>query len=166
MSKTDNGRSLRVTEAFLRENFSEVLLAAREGRLLLKPRERQAPQRAEVIRSVRTYVRQIDGLAQPRWAGRVGRLWEEILGKEDLVDLLMPGPKTRKCREFNKYGVMRMVGVLRSHGVYDACMNDSQLCEALEHTAKDSAYRSYIGMGLESRQQLRLMIEVLNDLTL
>ena len=60
---------------------------------------------------------------------------------------------------------MRLVGVLRSHGVYDECVNDSQLCAALEHTAKDSSYRSYIGLGLESRELRRLIIEVLDNLT-
>ena len=155
-----------MTEEFLRENFSEVLTAAREGRLLIKPRERKTPRHDEVIESVRVYVRQIDGLAQPRWAGRVGMVWEAIFKEADFVDLLMPGPKMRKCRDFNKYSVMRIVGVLRSHGVYDECVNDSRLCAALEHTVKDSSYRSYIGLGLESRELRRLMVEIINDLTL
>ena len=164
--KTSSFKSVRVTEEFLRENFSEVLVAAREGRLLIKPKERKTPRREEVIESVRAYVRQIDELAQPCWSGRVSLVWEAIFDENDFVDLLMPGPKARKFRDFNKYSVMRLVGVLRSHGVYDECVNDSQLCAALEHTAKDSSYRSYIGLGLESREQRRLMIEVLNDLTL
>ena len=141
-------------------------LAAREGRLLIKPKERKAPRREEVIESVRAYVSQIDGLAQPNWAERVGMVWEAIFDEGVFVDLLMPGPKMRKFRDFNKYSVMRIVGVLRSHGVYDECVNDSQLCAALEHTAKDSSYRSYIGLGLESRELRRLMVEVINDLTL
>ena len=45
-------------------------------------------------------------------------------------------------------------------------VNYSQLCAALEHTAKYSAYRSYIGLGLESRGLRSLMIEVINNLTL
>lgn len=155
-----------MTEEFLRENFSEVLAAAREGRLLINPKERKTPRREEVIESVRAYVRQIDELAQPYWAGRVSLVWEAIFDENDFVDLLMPGPKMRKFRDFNKYSVMRLVGVLRSHGVYDECVNDSQLCAALEHTAKDSSYRSYIGLGLESRELRRLMIEVINGLTL
>ena len=162
MSKTNQEKSLRVTEEFLRENFSEVLAAAREGRLMMKPKERPVPGRAEVVERVRAYVKQIDSLAQRRWAGRVGMVWEAILEEKDFVDLLMPGPKTRKCREFNKYSVMRLVGVLRSHGVYDDCVNDSQLCAALEHTAKDTAYRSYIGAGLETRELRQLMTEVLS----
>ena len=166
MSRTENVKSVRVSEDFLRENFSEVLAAAREGRLLIEPKERKTPRREEVIESVRAYVRQIEGLAQPCWAGRVSMIWESIFEENEFVDLLMPGPKMRKFRDFNKYSVMRLVGVLRSHGVYDECVNDSQLCAALEHTAKDSSYRSYIGLGLESREQRRLMIEVINDLTL
>ena len=165
MSRTENDKSVRVTEEFLRENFSEVLAAAREGRLLIKPRERKTPRREEVIESVRAYVSQIDGLAQPNWAGRVSMVWEAIFDENDFVDLLMPGPKMRKFRDFNKYSVMRLVGMLRSHGVYDECVNDSQLCAALEHTAKDSSYRSYIGLGLESRELRRLIIEVLDNLT-
>lgn len=166
MSRTENVKSVRVSEDFLRENFSEVLAAAREGRLVIKPKERKAPRREEVIESVRAYVSQIDGLAQPNWAGKVSMVWEAIFDEGEFVDLLMPGPKMRKFRDFNKYSVMRIVGVLRSHGVYDECVNDSQLCAALEHTAKDSSYRSYIGLGLESRELRRLMVEVINDLTL
>ena len=165
MSRTEKDKSLRVTEEFLRENFSEVLAAAREGRLMIKPKEHKIPRRDEVVESVRSYVSQIDKLAQPIWAGRVSMVWEALLDEKDFVDLLMPGPKMRKFRDFNKYSVMRIVGVLRSHGVYDECVNDSQLCAALEHTAMDSAYRSYIGLGLESRELRRLLNEVLNDLT-
>ncbi len=165
MSKTEKDKSLRITEEFLRENFSEVLAAAREGRLMIKPKERKTPRRDEVVENVRSYVSQIDKLAQPLWAGRVNMVWEALLDEKDFVDLLMPGPKMRKFRDFNKYSVMRIVGVLRSHGVYDECVNDSQLCAALEHTVKDSAYRSYIGLGLESRELRKLLNEVLNDLT-
>ena len=165
MSRTKNVKSVRVSEDFLRENFSEVLAAAREGRLLIKPKERKAPRREEVIESVRAYVSQIDGLAQPNWAERVGMVWEAIFDEKDFVDLLMPGPKMRKFRDFNKYSVMRLVGVLRSHGVYDECVNDSQLCALLEHTTKDSAYRSYIGLGLESRELRRLLVGLLDALT-
>ena len=92
-------------------------------------------------------------------------MWEAILGEKAFVDLLMPGPKMRKFRDFNKYSVMRLVGVLRSHGVYDECVNDSQLCALLEHTTKDSAYRSYIGLGLESRELRRLLVGLLDALT-
>lgn len=165
MSKTEKDRSVRVTEQFLRDHYGEVLAAAREGLLLIKPKERTTPRREEVIENVRAYVSQIDGLAQPRWAGSVGKVWEAIFGEKALVDLLMPGPKMRKFRDFNKYSVMRLVGVLRSHGVYDECVNDSQLCALLEHTTKDSAYRSYIGLGLESRELRRLLVGLLDALT-
>lgn len=57
MSRTENVKSVRVSEDFLRENFSEVLAAAREGRLLIKPKERKTPRREEVIEIVRAYVR-------------------------------------------------------------------------------------------------------------
>lgn len=89
-------------------------------------------------------------------------VWEAIFDEAEFVDMLMPGPKMRKFRDFNKYSVMRLVGVLRSHGVYDECVNDSQMCAALEHTAKDSSYRSYIGLGLESKELRKLVNEVLN----
>ena len=56
MSRTENDKSVRVTEEFLRENFSEVLAAAREGRLVIKPKEQTMPRREEVIESVRAYV--------------------------------------------------------------------------------------------------------------
>lgn len=84
MSRTEKDRSVRVTEQFLRDHYGEVLAAAREGLLLIKPKERTTPRREEVIENVRAYVSQIDGLAQPRWAGSVGKVWEAIFGERPL----------------------------------------------------------------------------------
>ena len=64
------------------------------------------------------------------------------------MKLLMPSAKARKFKAFNKYNVMRIIGVLRNAGVYQA-NKDLDLVIQLEHTDKDNSYRCYIGKGLE-----------------
>ena len=62
------------------------------------------------------------------------------------MDMLMPKPRARKCRDFDKYGVMRIVGVLREKGVYEQ-RSDPQFDALLEERDKDSTYRRYLGQG-------------------
>ena len=78
------------------------------------------------------------------------------------------GLKQRHVRERLEDGVVSTDPIADSLGRLQMAnfVNYSQLCAALEHTAKDSAYRSYIGLGLESRGLRSLMIEVINNLTL
>jgi hypothetical protein len=42
------------------------------------------------------------------------------------MDLMMPKPRARKFTKFDKYGAMRIVGVLREKGIYELC-SDTQL---------------------------------------
>lgn len=154
-----------VTEEYLRKNFNEVLLAAHEGRLVMVAEARKAVAREAMIENVRRYVRRIDRLVQPSWKNKIGKVWDAIFEEEIFVEMLMPSSKARKCRDFNKYSVMRIVGFLRSHGVYDECVNDSQLCAALEDTAKDLSYRSYIGRGFDLRETRKLLTGILGNLT-
>ena len=45
-----------MTASFLIENMDEMIAAAREGRLLLMPKEHKQPKREDVLNSVRAYV--------------------------------------------------------------------------------------------------------------
>jgi hypothetical protein len=67
-----------------------------------------------------------------------------------LMEVLMPKPKARKCKSFDKYGVMRIVGVLREKGVYEQ-YSDPVFDALLEEQGKDSPYRRYLSQGLEKR---------------
>ena len=60
-----------MTESFLIENMDEMIAAAREGRLLLMPKEHKQPQREDVLNSVRAYVSEIECFVRRGWEGRV-----------------------------------------------------------------------------------------------
>ena len=53
-----------MTESFLIENMDEMIAAAREGRLLLMPKEHKQPKREDVLNSVRAYVSEIECFAR------------------------------------------------------------------------------------------------------
>ena len=132
-------------------DVERLLAAAREGRLYVDE-NRTAVSREQVIKEVRAYVARIKVMATKRFSSSVDELWDEILADEGLVDFLMPGTKARKCTMFDKYNVMRIIGVLREKGVYES-LNDSEYNCLLEQTRKDTSYRKYLGMGIENRQQ-------------
>lgn len=136
------------------EDFDVELLlaAAREGRLYVND-SKKTVSKEEVKREVRAYVARISPLVTRRYSSSIDEMWDEILDNDVLMDVLMPKPKARKCRDFDKYGVMRIVGVLRVKGVYEQ-RSDPQFDALLEQQGKDSPYRRYLGQGLEQRTQL------------
>ena len=119
-----------------------------EGRLYLD--ERVAVSRETVKNEVRAYVARIRMFVTPKFRSSVDELWEEIFESIPLMDVLMPKPKARKCKSFDKYGVMRIVGVLREKGVYEQ-YSDPVFDALLEEQGKDSPYRRYLSQGLEKR---------------
>lgn len=136
------------------EDFDVRLLmqAAREGRLYVEEKEKTVS-REYVIDNVRAYVKQINPLATRRYCTIIDVLWEEIFQCDVLMEMLMPKPKARKCRDFDKYAVMRIIGVLREKDVYER-YSDRKYMSLLEQTDTDCSYRSYLGMGLEQRSML------------
>ena len=134
----------------------EVLLAAaREGRLYVDENKKKIS-REIIIKEVRAYVGRIKVLVTKEFSSSIDELWDQILSKEEFVVLLTPSCKAKKCREFNKYSVMRIIGVLREKGVYEY-YNDSKYNTLLEQTDKDTSYRKYLGMGFEQRH---LLVEI------
>ena len=132
-----------------------LLAAAREGRLYVDEKKEEVS-RDIVKKEVRAYVERIQTLVTKEFRTSVDELWEQILSTNDFVEFLTPSSKARKCKEFNKYGVMRIIGVLREKGVYEY-YNDSKYNALLEQTDKDTPYRSYLGMGLDQRH---LLVEI------
>ena len=132
-----------------------LLAAAREGRLYIDEKKEEVS-RDIVKKEVRAYVERIQTLVTKEFRTSVDELWEQILSTNDFVEFLTPSCKARKCKEFNKYGVMRIIGVLREKGVYEY-YNDSKYNALLEQTDKDTPYRSYLGMGLDQRH---LLVEI------
>ena len=126
-----------------------LLAAAREGRLYVDEIKKEVS-RDIVIKEVRAYIERIKVLVTKEFRLSIDDLWEQILSTEEFVVLLTPSSKAKKCRNFNKYGVMRIIGILREKGVYEY-YNDSKYNAVLEQTDKDTPYRKYLGMGLEQR---------------
>ena len=138
----------------LPEDFDAELLmaAAREGRLYVDE-SRKAVSKEEVIDKVRAYVERIREFVTPGFRSSVDELWENILNCDDFVAFLTPSNKARMCRDFNKYNVMRIIGVLREKNVYEH-FSDRQYDALLEPDVNDSPYRKYLGIGIEQRSLL------------
>lgn len=132
-----------------------LLAAAREGRLYVDESKKEVI-RDIIIKEVRAYVERIKVLVTKEFSSSIDDIWEQILSMEDFMQLLTPSRKAKKCRKFNKYSVMRIIGVLREKGVYEY-YNDSKYNALLEQTVKDTPYRKYLGMGLEQRH---LLVEI------
>jgi hypothetical protein len=133
-------------------NVEVLLAAAREGRLYVDESKVKV-NKEEVIIKLRAYVKRIKVFATPKFSSSVDELWEDIFNCDVLMNVLMPKPKARKFRDFDKYGVMRIVCVLREKGVYEQ-YSDPQFDALLEEKGKDSIYRRYLGKGLEEHYQL------------
>ena len=133
------------------EDFDvEVLMAAaREGRLYVDKSKKEVS-RDIVIKEVRAYVGRIKMFVTKEFRSSIDDLWEQIFSTEEFVVFLTPSSKSKKCQEFNKYSVMRIIGIMREKGVYEY-YNDSKFNALLEQTNKDTPYRKYLGMGLEQR---------------
>lgn len=115
--------------------------AAQEGRLYIEEPENTCKE--SVIHEVRQYVKQLHPFVNSRFRDHVDDIWEQIFACDELAELLTPNPKLRKFKAFNKYNVMRIIGVLRAAGVYQA-NNDVVYDAALEHAGKESRYRKYL----------------------
>ena len=147
------------------EDFDvELLMAvAREGRLFVDE-PKSTVSKEEVKREVRAYVARIRVFVTPKFRSSIDELWENIFQCDILMEILMPKPKARKCKTFDKYGVMRIICVLREKGVYEH-RSDPQFDALLEGQGNDSPYRRYLGQGLEKQCQrvaLRHIVEAIS----
>ena len=133
-------------------DVEKLMAAAREGRLYVDE-SRKTVSKEEIIDKVRAYIERIREFVTPGFRSSVDELWEQILTCDEFVKFLTPGTKAKKCRVFDKYSVMRIIGVLREKGVYEP-YSDRKYIALLEETNKDCSYRSYLGMGLEQRELL------------
>ena len=121
-----------------------LMVAAREGRLYVDESKKEVS-RDIVIKEVRAYIGRIKVLVTKGFSSSVDDIWEHILSTEEFVVFLTPCSKAKKCREFDKYNVMRIIGVLREKGVYED-FNDTKYNNILEQTDSDTPYRKYLGI--------------------
>lgn len=135
-----------------------LLVAAREGRLYVDEKKEEV-NKDSIIKEVRNYVERIKILVTKDFSSKIDDLWEQILSTKEFVVFLKPSSKAKKCREFNKYNVMRIICVLREKGVY-MDYNDSKYNALLEQTDKDTPYRKYLSKGLEQYQLLVILRKI------
>ena len=93
-------------------DVAELWQAAREGKLIIDKTIGEIDPET-VINNVRAYVRRIDSLVLSPFRASIDALWDDIFSCDELMALLMPKPRAKKCRDFDKYSVMRIIGVLR-----------------------------------------------------
>lgn len=134
----------------------EVLALWQEGKLYREVDDEAKYSETELKNNVRAYVKRLRPYATQTFIDHIDELWDEILDDELYLPYIIPDARARKCREMNKNGVMRIVGVLRSIEVYQN-LTDSMLCGILEQTAEDCSYRAYLGKGVrdEIRRDLK-----------
>ena len=148
LNKVNKYRRVRLEDF----NVELLMAAAREGRLYVDE-SKQKVSRDHIKKEVRAYVARIRIFVTKGFSSSVDDIWEHILSTEEFVVFLTPCSKARKCREFDKYNVMRIIGVLREKGVYED-FNDTKYNNILEQTDKDTPYRKYLRMGLEQHHLL------------
>lgn len=137
----------------------EVLALWQEGRLYIK--EEKEIDKNKIKENILAYVSQIRPFATHEFRTHTDEIWQQILTSKEFMDYLMPSPKARKFRDFNKYNVMRLIGVLREAGVYEP-YTDLAYNSRLEHSDKDNSYRCYLSKGIEQRSLLRELIKLTN----
>ena len=145
-------------------DVENLLAASREGRLYVDD-NKNTVSKEQIVREVRAYIERINAFVTYKYCSSVDKLWEQILATDDFSQYLMPGTKARKCRVFNKYNVMRIIGVLREKGVYEQ-YSDRDFDALLEPNEKDSPYRRYLGMGIEEHFLLMKIIRIVDAIKL
>lgn len=135
------------------------LTAIDEGRVRIEITDDSVSRHA-VINNVRAYVARIEGIVAKKYRDSIKCLWDRLLETDEVADMMMPSARARKCREFDKYNVVRVIGVLMEHGFYDY-HNQQDIMELLEGN-RENSYRSYLGKGIEDaglRRDIRAILE-------
>lgn len=142
------------------EDFDvEALYAAsREGRLFLFEKN-DSEDRDGVRGEVRVYIERIRVYVTKEYQATIDALWKAILDSDDFISILLPNRRARICKTFNKYSVMRIIGVLREVGVYKQ-YSDRKFDALLEPKVQDSPYRRYLSVGLEEVALLKKVREL------
>lgn len=135
------------------------LTAIDEGRVRIEITDDSVSRHA-VINNVRAYVARIEGIVAKKYRDSIKCLWDRLLETDKVADMMMPSARARKCQEFDKYNVVRVIGVLMEHGFYDY-RNQQDIMELLEGN-RENSYRSYLGKGIDDakiRRDIRAILE-------
>ena len=144
-------------------NVKQLYKAACEGRLRLIVSDDETNQEVFDIDEIRSYVQRVKPFVTHKYKNTVDDIWEQVLSTAEFIELLKPDSKARKCKSFNKYSVMRLIGVLRELGVYEQ-RSDRKFNALLEQTTQDSPYRKYLSMGLERHALLIILRQLVTQI--
>ena len=153
------GKKLRKVVREDLKHMDWFLTAIDEGRVRIEITDDSVSRHA-VINNVRAYVARIEGIVAKKYRDSIKCLWNKLLETDEVVDMMMPSARARKCREFDKYNVVRVIGVLMEHGFYDY-RNQQDIMELLEGN-RENSYRSYLGKGIDDakiRRDIRAILE-------
>ena len=153
------GRKLRTVVREDLKHMDWFLTAIDEGRVRIEIPEDSVSRHA-VINSVRAYVARIEGIAAKKYRDSIKCIWDKLLETDNVADMMMPSARARKCQEFDKYNVVRVIGVLMEHGFYDY-HEQQDIMEMLEGE-RENSYRSYLGKGIDDaviRRDIRAILE-------
>ena len=112
---------------------------------------KKAVDKETVMKNVRAYVARIETLVPAQFRNSINAIWDDITRNEQLMPLLMPTNRA-SFKDFNKYGVLRIICVLHNNGIYDYC-NDMEAFSLLESKDKNNKYRRFLGAGIDDLHQ-------------
>ena len=136
----------------------DILAAIEKGMVYIEVPEESVSRHA-VINNVRAYVARIEGIVAKKYQDSINSLWDRLLETDNVVDMMMPSPRASKCWEFDKYNVVRLIGVLMEHGFYDYC-KQQDVMEMLEGD-RENSYRCYLGKGIDDADLGREIRDIL-----
>ena len=141
-------------------NIEDILQAWHEGRLFIDPR--RCDNKEEVANHIIEYVKRIDSLVTPSYRASIDALWHDILNCKELSSLLMPTGRSGYDK-FNKYGVLRIIGILINNKVYDN-RNAMDYFFLLENSKdKNNKFRPFLGRGINDRNKLLKLKEIIRN---
>lgn len=137
--------------------LSEFIKAVKCGNVFMFVDEKEEDRDART-RAVMDYIGQIGEFADKEVCPDVGELWSTVLHDEVFVREFEV--KKCSCKDvFNKYTVMKIVGVMYELNVY-TCKSKTVLHNRLENTELRTPYYSYMSQGLEMKLLRRLKVIV------
>ena len=152
------GKKLRKVVREDLKHMDWFLTAIDEGRVRIEITDDSVSRHA-VINNVRAYVARIEGIVAKKYQDSINSLWDRLLETDNVVDMMMPSARAIKCREFDKYNVVRVIGVLMEHGFYDY-HEQQDIMEMLEGD-RENSYRCYLGKGIDDADLGREIRDIL-----
>ena len=143
-------------------NYSDLRLAAIEGRLFVTPRVLSDEQlREQAIQSILEYVGRIRDCASAEYQDTIGDIWRRMLCDDTTSRLFFFERNVGQKGKPNFYRVNAVVFILREHGVY---RKEEFTATALHCLLENSPKRTNVYMGANkyfpSSEERRAILEL------